>query len=222
MAAKGSSFQITATPVTLFAHLLLIAVTTLVLVWLLHFQGGLAFKSGDNDKIFNLHPFLMIVGFIMIAGEAIMSYKTVPGTKRTQKLVHLILHFIALGAGIFGVYIAFRYHDKESIPDMYTLHSWLGLSTICLFGLQWVFAFFSFWFPGAEMPTRGRLMPWHWFAGMVIFLMAILTAETGLVQRFKDLELKPGQEALVVNFTGLLILLFAIAVSLSVILPRGY
>ena len=54
MAAKGSSFQITATPVTLFAHLLLIAVTTLVLVWLLHFQGGLAFKSGDNDKIFNV------------------------------------------------------------------------------------------------------------------------------------------------------------------------
>ena len=88
--------------------------------------------------------------------------------------------------------------------------------------LQWVFGFFSFWFPGAEMPTRGRLMPWHWFVGMVIFLMAILTAETGLVWRFYDLELQRSQEALIVNFTGLLILLFAIAVSLSVVLPRGY
>ena len=65
-----------------------------------------------------------------------MSCKAAQGKRRAPILVHLILHFIALGAGIFGVYIAFRYHDKESIPDMYTLHSWLGLSTICLFGLQ--------------------------------------------------------------------------------------
>ncbi|CBI26790.3 unnamed protein product, partial [Vitis vinifera] len=148
--------------------------------------------------------------------SAIMSCKAVQGKRRAPILVHLILHFIALVAGIFGVCMAFRYHHVESMPDMYTLHSWLGLCTICLFGLQWMFAFFSFWYPGVKKPRRRRLMPWHWFAGMVIFLMAILTAETGLVQRSTYLR---RQEALIVNFTGLLILLFATAVGLSVIHP---
>ncbi|KAJ6910870.1 hypothetical protein NC652_021503 [Populus alba x Populus x berolinensis] len=37
----------------MFAHLLAIAVTTLVLVWLLHFRGGLAFESANKGEILN-------------------------------------------------------------------------------------------------------------------------------------------------------------------------
>lgn len=77
-------------------------------------------------------------------------------------------------------------------------------------------------FPGAESGTRSRLAPWHVFFGIVIFFMAIVTAETGLVERFIFLGLQQSQEALIVNFTGLLILLFGISVGLAVILPRGY
>ncbi|PSR84890.1 Ascorbate-specific transmembrane electron transporter [Actinidia chinensis var. chinensis] len=220
MASKnGSSFRVSALPVTVFAHLVAIAVITLVLVWLLHFQGGLAFKSDIKTKIFNIHPLLMVIGFILIAGEAIMSYKTFPGPRNTQKFIHLILHFIALLAGIVGIYAVFKFHHELGIPDMYTLHSWIGMSTICLFAIQWIFGFFSFWWPGAETGTRTRLAPWHIFFGIVIFFMAILSAMTGLVEKFVFLSLQRSQEALIVNFTGLLILLFAIAVGLSVILP---
>ncbi|KAF8389686.1 hypothetical protein HHK36_024205 [Tetracentron sinense] len=217
---RGSSFRLSATPVTLFAHLLGIAATTLVLVWTLHFRDGLALKSGNKEKILNVHTVLMIIGFIFVGGEAIMAYKTVPSsTRKVQKLVHLILHLIALLVGILGVYAAFKFHHEQGIPDMDSLHSWLGMGTICLFGLQWVFGFFSFWFPGAASPAS--LVPWHYFAGMVIFLMAICTALTGLVERFTILGLSNDQ-GLIVNFTGLMLLLFAIAVSLSVMLPRAY
>ncbi|XAR63707.1 Ascorbate ferrireductase (transmembrane) [Bertholletia excelsa] len=222
MATKtGSSFRLSAIPVALFAHLVAIAVTTLVLVWLLHFRRGLAFKSNDKQKILNLHVLLMIIGFVTIAGEAITTFKTIPGSRNTQKLVHLTLHFIALLAGILGIYTIFKFRNEIGNPHIVSLHSWIGLSTVSLFGVQWLFGFFSWW-PRAEMGARAKLAPWHVFFGIVILFMAILSAGMGLVERFILLGLQRSQEALIVNFTGLLILLFGIFVGLAVILPRRY
>ncbi|KAL0347961.1 UNVERIFIED_CONTAM: hypothetical protein Sangu_1023900 [Sesamum angustifolium] len=51
--------------------------------------------------------------------------------------------------------------------------------------------------------------------------MAILSAETGLVEKFIFLGLHRSQEALIVNFTGLLVLIFAVSVGLTVLLPTA-
>ncbi|KAG7980169.1 hypothetical protein I3843_05G168000 [Carya illinoinensis] len=209
MASKSRSYQLSLTPFVIFAQLLATAITTLVFVLYLHFEGGFAFKSEDKTKIFNVHPFLMVLGLIIIGGEAIvLAYKIVPGDRRTQKGVHLILHLLALTARILGIVFIFRYHNEVGDKDVQTLHSWLGIITISLYGLQWVLAFFAYCFPVAEMSRRATLLPWHTFFGMVIFLLAIATALTGL--------------GYISNFTGLLILLFAITLTLTVILPRGY
>ncbi|KAJ4710145.1 Transmembrane ascorbate ferrireductase 1 [Melia azedarach] len=222
MVPRSRSYPLSATPVTIFAHLLVIAVTTLVLVWLLDKREGLAFISDDKLKIFNVHPLLMIIGFVLIGGEAIMAYKTIPGTRRAQKATHFILHLIALASGILGVYVIFKFHHEAGIRNMYTLHSWLGMITICLYGLQWLLAFFSYVFPGAKMSVRAAYLPWHSFFGLVIFFLAICTAETGIVQKFIFLGLFKNQEALILNFIGLLLILFAISVGLAVVLPRIY
>ncbi|KAK9935379.1 hypothetical protein M0R45_022482 [Rubus argutus] len=218
MAPKSRSYQVSATPVTIFAHLLLIAITTLLLVWLLHFREGFAFKSATKEKIFNLHPFFMVVGFILIGGEAIMAYKTVPGKRNTQKVVHMILHLLALVAVALGLFVIIKFKNEVGEADFVSLHSWLGIITISLFGLQWLFGFAAFIFPGSEMSTRASFKPWHTFFGMVIFLLAVCTAEIGL----NYFILGNNQQGLIVNFTGLLIFLFAAAVSLTVLLPRLY
>ncbi|KAG9457336.1 hypothetical protein H6P81_001844 [Aristolochia fimbriata] len=222
MAAKASGSLLSATPVTVIAHFLGIAITTLVLVWIFHFEHGLALSSENKQKIFNVHPVLMLIGFVFIIGEGIMAYKTVPSTRRVQKLVHMILLLMALVLGVLGIYAVFKFRNEvgiPAIPNMRTLHSWLGMGTICLFGFQWLLAFFSFFFPGAEIGTRARVAPWHTFMGVVIFLMAICTAEAGLTEAFIFLGLNHGKEAFVVNFTGIAVLLFGIAVTLALILP---
>ena len=57
MAPKSrQSFQQSALPVAMFAHLVAIAVTALLLVWLLPFREGFAFKSDIKQKIFNVIP----------------------------------------------------------------------------------------------------------------------------------------------------------------------
>ncbi|XP_050235114.1 probable ascorbate-specific transmembrane electron transporter 1 [Mercurialis annua] len=218
MPTKSRSYQISATPVTMLAHLVAIAIATLVLVWFLHFEEGFSYTSLDKVKILNLHGFLMVVGFILVAGEAIMVYKTIPAKKKVQKAIHFTLHLIALGAGILGIYSAFKFKHEIGIKNMVTIHSWLGIITICLFGLQLLLGFVSYVFPGAQMSSRASYMPWHVFGGMFIFFLAICTAETGLIQRFDTLN----QEGLIINFIGLLLVLFAVGVGLSGVLPRGY
>lgn len=218
MATKGSP---RARPVAMaFAHLLAVAVTVLVFVWLFHFREGLAFSSHIKPKIFNIHPLLMIVGLILIGGEAIMVYKTIPGEREVQKKVHLILHLVAFLTGVIGIYAVFKFHEELKIPHLYTLHSWLGIITIFLYGFQWICSFFVFALPHSKTATRATIAPWHVFGGIIIFVVAICTALMGLAEKFIFMKLQHSQEALIINFLGLLIVLFAISVGFGVTVSR--
>jgi cytochrome b-561 len=83
---------------------------------------------------------------------------------------------------------------------------------------QWLFGFLFFWFPRAPAMTREMAAPLHITAGIAIFLMTICTAETGLMEK----SIVPGSlsEGQVINFTGLFILLFGVAVTVTVALRR--
>ncbi|KAM7254748.1 hypothetical protein ACFE04_019989 [Oxalis oulophora] len=220
---RNSKPTATVALVTILAHLIFIAVLVLVLVWLLHLREGISFKfEGDGSKLFNLHPFFMIIGLVLIAGQAIMAYKTVPAERKTQKGVHMLLQLVALIFGIMGIITVFKFKGDAGGQHMISLHSWFGIIVISLFGLQWLLAFFSFIFPGTTSFARASYMPWHIFGGMVIFLLTICTVQMGLMERFIWLGLSLNQEGLIVNFIGLLIFLFAVAVGLTVTLPAGY
>ncbi|KAL4638011.1 hypothetical protein ACB092_03G120200 [Castanea dentata] len=220
MAPRSLSYKVSATPFVIFAQLITIAVITLVLVWLLHFRKGFSFKSDEISKLFNLHPFLMVIGLIVIGGQAIMAYKSIPAKRKTRKGVHLVLHLMAFLSGILGIYVIFKYKNEAGAQNLQTLHSWLGITTVLLYGLQFVLGFFAYCFPGAEWTARATLLPWHIFVGMVIFFFAIVTAEIGLSGLSQTVI--SFSERYMVNFTGLLILLYSISVALVVILPGSY
>ncbi|OVA19158.1 Cytochrome b561 [Macleaya cordata] len=206
MDSRGSSFA---------AHFFGLLAIILLLVWLLHFRGGIDLDSENTYKVFNVHPFLMFFGFIFLAGEAMMAYKTVSAQRNVRKFIHGLMHLISMVMGIIGIYAVFKFHDQNDIPDMYSLHSWLGMGTFCLFGLQWLVGLLSFGFPRASTTTRTRLLPWHVFGGRTLLYMAIITAETGLMEKATFMQLRHGNESRLMNFTGLFILLFGISVDLS-------
>ncbi|XXG53482.1 hypothetical protein AAC387_Pa03g1566 [Persea americana] len=201
-----------------FANVFGITAIILMLVWLLHFRGGIDLDSDDPNLIFNVHPFLMFCGYIFIAGQAIMVYRTVMVQKKVQKFIHMVLHLIAITLGIIGIYAVFKFHNASGIANMYSLHSWVGIVTFCLYGLQWLFGFLYFWFPGAAAINRERARPLHKFAGLFIFLMAICTAMMGLVEKFFFLKLQVGTEAHLTNFIGLFVILFGFSACFSVII----
>lgn len=201
----GGHHSAVAARVAAAAHVLFLTTAVLMLVWLLHFRGGINIQSDDPEQIFNVHPFVMCWGFILLIGEAILAYTTIPMDHRTQKMVHMLVHLVALILAIFGVYAAFKFHDAAVAPDLVSLHSWLGILAVALFGLQWLFGFFAFWLPGTHERTRAAAAPAHVAAGLAIFMLAVCAAETGLVQ--KSAAAASAGEAKLINVTGIFILL---------------
>ncbi|KAJ1411559.1 Cytochrome b561/ferric reductase transmembrane [Sesbania bispinosa] len=130
------ALRVPAIPFTFVVHLLGVAGIVMVLVWNIYYRGGLAWEASNKALIFNLHPVLMLIGLIIIGGEAIISYKSLPLKKEIKKLIHLVLHKIALVLGIVGISAAFKNHNELGIDNMYSLHSWLGIGVIALYGIQ--------------------------------------------------------------------------------------
>lgn len=214
------SYQRPASRITVLAHFFGVLALILLLVWLLHYRGGLNYNSDNPYRVFNVHPFLMFFGFIFFAGEAVMAYKTVAADMDAKKFLHMLLNLTAMVLGIVGLCATFKYHDMLHIKHMTSLHSWMGMGTFCLFGLQWLFGFSYFLFPKASPSARVRALPWHICGGRALLYMAIITAETGLMQSETLLRLGHNNESRVLNFTGLLILLFGVTVDLTVALAR--
>ncbi|GAV57241.1 Cytochrom_B561 domain-containing protein [Cephalotus follicularis] len=214
------TYKMSAYHLTKVAHLFGILAIILMLVWLLHFRGGIEYDSDSSNRVFNVHPFLMFCGFIFLSGEAIMAYKTVRATRNVQKYVHMILNLCSICLGIVGICAVFKFHDMVNVEDVYSLHSWIGISTFCMFGLQWLFGLVTFMFPKASPNARAMMLPWHVCGGRAIFFMAICAALTGLMEKATFSGLQHQPEARLINFTGLSILLFGIFVDLSVALAR--
>uniref|UniRef100_A0A0D9X3D6 Cytochrome b561 domain-containing protein n=1 Tax=Leersia perrieri TaxID=77586 RepID=A0A0D9X3D6_9ORYZ len=210
---------------TVVAHVLAVAATALVLIWCIHFRGGLALRSHNKQLIFNIHPVLMLIGPIVLGAEAILSYRSlikISSSREVRKKAHLALHGVALAVGAVGIYAVFKYHAEADIPDLYSLHSWIGIATISLYALNWLAAFLTFFFPKASPDTRRSVVPWHALLGLLIFGLAIATALLGFLEKLTFLQAPPmhlvsryGAEALLVNFTALIVLFLGGAVLLA-------
>ncbi|CAA2952866.1 transmembrane ascorbate ferrireductase 1 [Olea europaea subsp. europaea] len=163
----------------------------------------------------------MLIGLIIIGGQAIMSYKSLPLNKPEKKLIHLILHAIALILGIIGIYTAFKYHNESNIANLYSLHSWLGLGVIILYGIQWIYGFVVFFYPGGTEPIRSESLPWHVLLGIFVYILAVGTATLGYLEKLTFLEnsglAKYGPEAFLVNFTAIVTILYGTFVILTIL-----
>ncbi|XP_051142630.1 transmembrane ascorbate ferrireductase 1 [Andrographis paniculata] len=210
---------VNALPISFVAHFLAVVAAVLVLVWNISFRGGLAWDAENKDLIFNLHPVLMLIGLIIIGGQAIMSYKSLPLRKPEKKLIHLVLHAIALILGIFGICAAFKNHNELGFANLYSLHSWLGIAVISLYGLQWIYGFVIFFYPGGSSAIRGESLPWHSLAGTFIYILAVGTASLGYLEKLTFLQnnglAKYGPEAILVNCTAIITILYGTFVILT-------
>ncbi|KAJ9139890.1 hypothetical protein P3X46_030582 [Hevea brasiliensis] len=215
------AFEFKALPFTFVTHALAIAGAVLVLVWCIHFRGGLAWEASNKSLIFNIHPVLMLIGLIIIGGEAIISYKSLPLKKQEKKLIHLVLHAVALILGIIGIYTAFKFHNESGIANLYSLHSWLGIAIIVLYGIQWIYGFLVFFFPGGSTAVMSESLPWHVLLGAFAYILAVANAAIGLLEKLTFLEnsglARYSPEALLINFTAVVAILYAAFVILTVI-----
>ncbi|KAK1325476.1 putative transmembrane ascorbate ferrireductase 2 [Acorus calamus] len=168
----------------------------------------------------------MVIGFVLLNGEAMLAYKTISGTKNFKKAAHLAIQFVAFTLGLIGFWAALKFHNDKGIDNFYSLHSWLGLGCLFLFGIQWGTGFSTFWYPGGSRNIRASLLPWHVFIGVYIYALAIATAVTGILEKATFLQVnnviaRYSTEALLVNSLGILLTLLGGLVILAIVSPTN-
>jgi len=201
----------------------------LVAIWMGSYGGGFGWTDAPEQE-FHYHPMFMVVGMIFLYGEAMLVYRVFRHErKRFTKLLHVVIHSMILVFVIVALKAVFDSHNlnaKGPIPNLYSLHSWIGLSTVILFCFQYVCGFTTFLFPGLAMSTRQRFLPLHKFAGMFIFIVANMSVMMGISERAawhhtcwtKDKEFCAEQA--ISNFLGISILLYSATVLMLVANPR--
>lgn len=208
--------------ITMLVRVIGVLVAAFVLIWTCHFRGGLALYSENKSLIFNVHPVLLVIGLVLLNGEAMLAYKTVSGTKSFRKTVHLTMQSMAFCLSITGVWAAYKFHSERGIDHFYTLHSWLGLACLFLFGTQWAAGFYTFWYPGGSINSRAALLPWHVFIGIYIYALAVATTVTGILEKATFLQVHNitshySTEAFLVNSLGILVVVLSGCVILAIV-----
>jgi|ERR1712156_66848 len=199
---------------------LTLVITTIA--WVGHFKGGVSFSQTEKGIDFNWHPILMTISLIFLYGNGALIYRVIPPRNESHKLKLKLGHagtmLLAFILMVIGLQAAFDSHNlaKPPKPNMYTLHSWVGLFAAVLFGCQWTLGFLAFLFPKFSGDIRAMLLPLHQYFGSSILVLAAAAALMGHLEKAiwsnKGYSLK-NPEAVLVNVTGLLIILFVMGVT---------
>jgi len=147
-----------------------------------HDISGFSWAHG-NAQVFNWHPLLMVFGFVFCSSQAALVYGSLPFTHLQNKQLHLILHGIGLLSVIIGSTAAFRFHNDHDITNLYSMHSYFGLTLIVLMLLAYVGSFVAFYYPGFAMPLRYAVVPHHVILGIAIFGLVLATAGSGIMEK---------------------------------------
>merc|ERR1712050_16009 len=194
----------------------------LTIHWVNHFKKGVVWGYTDLGINFNWHPILMTLGLIFLYGNGALIYRVIPPKNESHKLGlkigHAVIMMVAFVIMVIGLQAAFDSHNLASPPkpNMYTLHSWIGLIAALLFGIQWALGFSAFLFPKFSPEIRAMLLPFHQYFGSSILCLAVAAALMGHLEKAiwsNKAYSQKGAESMIVNFTGVFLVLFVMGVT---------
>ncbi|NXV80805.1 CYBR1 reductase, partial [Atlantisia rogersi] len=153
---------------------------------------------------------------VSVLSSAIIVYRlpwTWKCSKLLMKFIHAGLNTIAMILAIVSMVAVFEFHNARNIPNMYSLHSWIGLAAVIFYSLQLLLGFAVFLLPFAPVTLRATLMPIHVYSGLTIFATVIATALMGITEKLIFSLKNPAYsasppEATFVNCLGLLLVIF--------------
>ncbi|XP_061913476.1 lysosomal membrane ascorbate-dependent ferrireductase CYB561A3-like [Entelurus aequoreus] len=152
-----------------------------VCFWNSHWRGGFAWDGTESQ--FNWHPVLMVTGMLVLYGLGAVLYR-LPCTwsqgKQPWKILHAGLMLSALLLSITGLTAVFQVHRNLKIPDMYSMHSWVGLCTAAIFACQWLLGVVGFLCPCSSLRFRGGLKPLHVWMGKVVLMLVLASCISGI------------------------------------------
>nr|AAW27732.1 SJCHGC00839 protein [Schistosoma japonicum] len=181
----------------------------LTAVWLGKFWGGFSWTNANT--VFNYHPLFSVLGLVFLYGDSILVFRVFRSYRKLPvKILHAVLHILAFLFGVLGIKAAFDMHNALSIPNLYSLHSWLGITAIVVFGLQWVGGLIGFLVPQTPQIARSKLLPIHVTFGSFLYLLMIGVCISGITEKnffSKNYSVLNARE-LIGNLIGVVLVIF--------------
>ncbi|XKL59428.1 hypothetical protein PGB90_000444 [Kerria lacca] len=182
--------------------------------WCISYAGGLGFSA---MPLFQWHPLLMSIGLIFLMGNGILVFRILRNThKYTLKLLHAAINASALVLTLLAALAVLVFHNQLNIPNFYSIHSWIGCTTILIFIFQACISIFSFLLNGVSDNFKATLLPYHVYFGHCIFVLGICSAISGInakaIFQLRDKYQKFDAEGLILNITGVLFVIFGAVV----------
>jgi cytochrome b-561 len=167
----------------ILCHVLAILAIALV-SWWVDLSAGLSWKPGEAKRVFNYHPLCMVLAFAFMTVST-LSFRY-PGMKRyVRKIIHGLSWTVATLCGIVGLIAVFRSHNDELsglFANLYSFHSWIGITVVTLFLLQYIVALYAFggWF---HPSWKARAICVHKYVGPVIYQAVAVTMLLGIQEK---------------------------------------
>jgi len=206
-----------------------IASIAMTIHWVVEYKKGVEWSFTDygNGKGigFNWHPILMSLGLIFLYGNGAMIYRLIPPKNESQKLGlkigHAVTMMVVFVLMVVGLQAAFDSHNLKGpppTPNMYTLHSWIGLMAALLFGIQWALGFSAFLFPKFSPNIRAIILPFHQYFGSSILVLSVAAACLGHLEKAlwsitTPVYASKNAESQLVNWTGIMYILYAMGIT---------
>uniref|UniRef100_A0A914VV05 Cytochrome b561 domain-containing protein n=1 Tax=Plectus sambesii TaxID=2011161 RepID=A0A914VV05_9BILA len=189
-------------------------------------------SGGVPNKVFvtgnwHYHATFMTYGLVFLQGEAILMYRLFRHERKIfSKFLHGLFHLFALVLFVFGLIAIVTHKNNMKSKHMFSAHSWIGVSVIVGFILQYICGFVSFGFPKVSPAVRAWYLPVHRAVGLVIFSVSCVQAVIGNVTETWILYFtSPGSyfqkcyglldchgQGFIINFNLLFLILYAITV----------
>ncbi|KAH8876102.1 Cytochrome b561 [Schistosoma japonicum] len=176
----------------------------LTAIWLGKFWGG--FSWTEPRQIFNYHVLFSVLGLVFLYGDSILVFRVFRSYRKLPvKILHAVLHILAFLFGVLGIKAAFDMHNALSIPNLYSLHSWLGITAIV-----WVGGLIGFLVPQTPQIARSKLLPIHVTFGSFLYLLMIGVCISGITEKnffSKNYSVLNARE-LIGNLIGVVLVIF--------------
>jgi len=152
---------------------------------------GLSWEKGQAKLVFNWHPLLMILAFcFMTVASLSFRYRHFRLSRGTSKLLHGVGWAIGVGCMAVGlVAVFFSHNDRASgfIANMYSLHSWVGMTVLVMYSVQFLVGVGAFALPhrvlGISGASKAKILQVHKFFGPILYLSMMLTILLGIQEK---------------------------------------
>lgn len=168
-----------------------------------------------NPFLSHHYLLLLLNRGIFLLISAILIYRGFRDSrKKNLKIVHAVIHIAAFFCAVIGLVAVFDAHNSSvpPKPNLYSLHSWLGLFAVILFAAQYLFGFVFYMYGNMPQSLKISFMPLHTFFGLFGFVLCVAAALMGITETvitgIPHYENLPGIAQLF-NLLGLSLAIFA-------------